>query len=160
MVRKPERENKFHWLIKLSDSETSLWTYQGNKKALTSLKDVTDEVIAIDRNDHHQLILKGYPNLVEKNFIYTTSKEQAVALVLKHRADYFMANKFILNWRLKLAKVNQNAITEAFELPKQGNELYIAASLDTSPKYLEEIKQAYAQLQANGEIKTIADKWF
>ncbi len=160
MVRKPEREKMFHWLIKLSNSKTSLWGNQSNQKKLTSLADITDEIIAVARNDHHQLMLKDYANLTDKNFIYTTSKEQAIALVSKHRAHYFMANDFILNWRMKLAKIDSNNIVEVFEFPQIENKLYIAASHNTSPRIRQKIKQAYSQLQVSGEIKAIADKWF
>jgi ABC-type amino acid transport substrate-binding protein len=125
-----------------------------------SLADITDEIIAVDRNDHHQLILKDYPNLTEKNIIYTTSKEQAIALVTKHRTQYFLANEFILNWRLKLMQLDTTAITEVFKFPRLENELYIVASQDTSPIIRKKIKQAYSQLQASGKIKVIADKWF
>jgi polar amino acid transport system substrate-binding protein len=160
MVRKPAREKMFHWLIKLSNSKTSLWSYKGNQKVLMSLADITDEIIAVDRNDHHQLILKDYPNLTEKNIIYTTSKEQAIALVAKHRAHYFMGNESILNWRFKLAQLDKNDIVEVFEFAQLENDLYIAASRDTAPRIRHKIKKAYSQLQVNGKIKTIADKWF
>lgn len=160
MVRKPEREKMFHWLIKLSDSKTSLWGYQNNQKTLTSLADITDEIIAVARNDHHQLILKTYANLTDKNFIYTSSKEQAIALVTKHRAQYFLANEFILNWRLKLAQLDKTELVEVFEFSQVNNELYIAASRDTSSRIRNKIKNAYAKLQVNGDIKAIADKWF
>jgi polar amino acid transport system substrate-binding protein len=159
IVRKPEREKMFHWLIKLSDSKTSLWGYKNNQKTLTSLADITDEIIAVARNDHHQLMLKNYANLTDKNFIYTSSKEQAIALVTKHRAQYFLANEFILNWRLKLAQLDKTELVEIFEFSQVKNELYIAASRDTSPRIRNKIKKAYAKLQVNGEIKTIADKW-
>ncbi|WP_085300100.1 substrate-binding periplasmic protein [Cognaticolwellia mytili] len=160
MVKKPEREKTFHWLIKLSDSKTSIWSYPSNQKKISSLADITDEIIAVTRNDHHQLILKNYANLTEKNFIYTSSKEQAIALVMKHRAQYFLGNDFILNWRLKLAHLEQDDIVEVFQLPQVANGLYIAASRETSPRIRNKIKKAYAKLQVNGEIKTIADKWF
>lgn len=160
MVRKPEREKMFHWLIKLSDSKSSLWSYKGNQKTLNSLAEITTEIIALNRNDHHQLMLQEYPNLTEKNFIYTSSKEQAFALVSKHRADYFLANDFILNWRLKLAKLNKDDFVELFEFSQQKNELYIAASLETSPRIRRKISRAYAELRANGKIKTLADIWF
>ena len=160
MVRKPAREKMFHWLIKLSDSKTSLWSYKGNEKTLTSITEITDEVIAVTRNVHHQLMLKSYTNLTEKNFIYTSSKEQAIALVSKHRAQYFLANEYILNWRLKLAKISAEDIVEVFEFPQLDNELYISASLNTSPRTRKKIQQAYKDLQVSGKIKTIADKWF
>lgn len=160
MVRKPEREKMFHWLIKLSDSQTSLWGYRNNPKVITSLAEITNEIIAINRHDHHQLTLKKYPNLTNKNFLFTKSKEQAIALVAKQRADYFMANDFILNWRLKFANIDKKNLVEVFQFTQQNNELYIAASHDTSLRIRNKIKHAYAQLQANGEIKSIADKWF
>jgi polar amino acid transport system substrate-binding protein len=160
MVRKPEREDLFHWLIKLSNSKTSLWSYKSNQKMITSLADITDEIIAVDRNDHHQLALQNHSNLTDKNVIYTTSKEQSIALVAKHRAQYFMANKFILNWRMKLAQLNRDDIVEVFEFPQSDNELYIVASHNTSVRIRKKIKQAYKKLRVNGEIKVIANKWF
>ena len=160
MVRKPEREKMFHWLIKLSKTKSSLWGYQSDQQPLTSLNEITDEIIAVSRNDHHQLMLKKYTNLTEKNFIYTRSKEQAIALVTKHRAQYFLGNELILNWRLKLAQLERTDIVKIFEFPQVENEIYIAASLETSPRIRNKIKKAYAKLQVNGEIKTIADKWF
>jgi len=160
MVRKPEREQEFHWLIKLSDSKTSLWSNKNNKSKLTSLDQISNEIIAISRHDHHQFILKNYPNITDKNIILTNSKEQAIALIIKNRAQYFFANEYILNWRLKLMSIAKNDITEVFELSNSVDELYIAASKNTSLRIRQKITTAYQELQAQGKIKAIADKWF
>ncbi len=160
MVRKAEREKEFHWLIKLSDSTASLWSYEGNNNVLNSINDITDEVIAVNRHDHHQLMLRNYANLTEKNFLFTDSKEQSIALVVKQRADYFLANNLILNWRLKSMAVSQYDLTKMLDFPQQKHELYIAASYDTSLRIRRKIQRAYDELRANGSIKTIADKWF
>lgn len=160
MVRNPIREKKFHWLINLGITQTSLWTFQDNNSSISSLTDVTDELIAVNRNDNHYLILKKHTNLTDKNFIFTDSKKQAIALVARNRAQYFLANKQLLSWRLKEMALPLNVVKEIKELKEQSHDLYIVSSINTSEEIRNKIKKSYATLKESGAINATQAKWF
>lgn len=159
-VRAPEREALFHWLIKLSSSQTSLWASSNNTTSIKSLNEITHEVIAVNKSDHHYLILKKQHNLTEKNFIFTDSKEQAISLILKQRADFILANTDLLKWRLKAMNLPENSLQKLSSIQQQNYGLYIAANKQISEQTRQKIKNAYTQLVREGSIEKITDKWF
>lgn len=160
MVKNTERQNKFHWLISLSKEYDNLWSHQDHETNIQSLSDITNELIAVNKQDHLQLILKRYPNITDKNLIITTSKQQTLNLVAKRRAQYFLANEKFLNWRLKENPTHKNIFKKVITLADYRNELFIASNIGMPEKIRQDIQRSYQEIKARGEVKSIAKKWF
>jgi polar amino acid transport system substrate-binding protein len=160
MVRKPERENMFHLLLKINSINSNVWASANTTKRLNSLSEITTQVIAVNRNDHQHLLLRHYPNIAENNLLITSNKEQAIALVAKNRADYFLANEQILAWRLKAIGMQKQNFKKVLALKENINDLYIVANTDTSPQIINKLHHAYAELVSTKQLEMIKQRWF
>lgn len=149
MVRTKEREDKFHWLIKVSElvrGFMSLKSHPGNQ--ITYLDDAKTKVIAVLRGSYsyHSLINLGFS---KKNIYEVASLEHGIELFLSAKVDLIYTDPNVLNNYLIKQQQNPQALISTHILPQTRRESYIAINIHTSNSILKKLKSAAYKLKKN-----------
>lgn len=150
MVRTKEREEKFHWLIKVSElvrGFMSLNKYPENQ--IRYIKDAKTKVIAVlrDSYSYHSLIDLGFSK--KDNIYEVASLKHGIALFLSGKVDLIYTDPNVLvNYFVKQNKEPEEFISVHI-LPQTRRESYIAANINTGNNIIEKLKLAAFKLQSN-----------
>jgi ABC-type amino acid transport substrate-binding protein len=154
MVRTKEREQKFHWLIKVSELVRGFMSLKKlPKNHIRYIKDAKKKVIAVlrDSYSYHSLVNLGFSK--EVNIFEVASLEQGIALFLSGKVDLIYTDPNVLVNHFAQQNQNADELVSIHILPQTRRESYIAANINTDNRMLEKLKLAAYKLQADADYQ-------
>lgn len=155
IARNKERETNFHWLFKLRALTYHFYSLAARPdlKALNLSALLRQTVVTVRHSYEANSLLKT--GFVEgKNLILTSTYKEAWQMLLMGRADYTYANELVQDTIFEPLNISPNLFSQSFDL-SDTSDLYIAASIGTSPSLLENLQHSLATMQQDGTVKKI-----
>lgn len=163
MGRTFEREDKFHWLGRITPVHYYLFSHQnrisknpaawaGLLRADVELSELRHlSVGVVNGNLFHSYLLKhNFSQLAVVN-----SGRQNIDKVYRGRIDLFAASSAGLHNLCKVKKMDCSQFKVVFRLDELSSGLYFAASKASGPGLIEALKESYLSILESGELKVI-----
>ena len=147
MVRTQEREDKFHWLVKVSELVRGFISLKSRpENYIRNIDDAKTKVIAVLRNSYgfDSLIKLGFEK--NKQLYEVTSIKDGITLFLSGKVDLFYTDLNVVKNHLASQNKNSDDIVSIHILPQTRRDSYIAANIDTNSKILANLKDAANEL--------------
>ncbi len=161
IARTPERENSFKWTEALY---TTNFVLIGLKSSLDiqieSIYDAKNYRIAALRDDvTHQLLVKhGF--IENKNmFIINNSRSMLKLLSSRNLIDLVLTDELSLKYRARYHNIDPKLFTAFLKLNKDPINFYLACSLSTDQKIVDNITNAFKKIKQTGEYDEIVSQW-
>lgn len=159
-ARFPARESLFVWVGQINSMQWSLYRSAEQNFHLDRFEDAKDYRIAAIKDDasHHFLLDQGF--VEDKNLYVLHAYDRLLQLLnLSNRyIDLVLLNRQLLEFRIadktELAKYVELMVVEDITLFQ-----YLACNLNTDKAIVSRLKQAFAELNARGELQAIREKW-
>ncbi|WP_088328372.1 transporter substrate-binding domain-containing protein [Lacimicrobium sp. SS2-24] len=145
MFRTPQRENKFHWITTVSEHQVAVLSLSDRDDLqFTELSDAKPYLFAVIRGAYSLEYLKSAGFSEEENLFVAATMNEQVNLLLKRKVDLLFTDPATVAYRLKELGLPPTRIRTVLALPELSQGLYLAASLQTSPEWVEKLT-AHAQ---------------
>jgi polar amino acid transport system substrate-binding protein len=160
LARIPQRESLFKWIGFIAETTSSLYALQNSLIVIDNLEEAKKYNIAVIRSDiaHHFLLTKGF---VENKNIYVTDNDAALLKLLdvaSRNVDLIVFDDYALQNRVNnLAETSK--YKSVFKLKGLTLNLYLACSLNTDQKIVDELIDTMKVLEKRGVFRKIRDKW-
>ena len=147
LVRTPEREDKFIWIGKVAQVTTELIALSESKlQPVEKLEDLRNLRIGVKRLDAISSFLnnKGFEygnELIE--IVYTMS---TMRMLEKGRIDSAPSNKQVIEFYCQNAGCDTSDFKTLYVVKELSEDFYLAASLGTDPKLIEQLSAEFAKL--------------
>jgi ABC-type amino acid transport substrate-binding protein len=154
MVRTEEREQSFHWLIKVSELVRGFMSLNNRpENHIRYIHDVNNKSIAVlrDSYSYHSLVSLDLSN--KSNIYQVASLEQGIALFLSGKVDLIYTDPNVLVNHFAQKNQNSDELVSVHILPQTRRESYIAANINTNRSMLEKLKLAANKLQADANYQ-------
>ncbi len=154
MVRTKEREQKFHWLIKVSELVRGFMSLKKHpENHISTITDAKKKVTAVIRDSYsyHSLINLGFSK--EVNIFEVASLELGIALFLTGKVDLIYTDPNVLVNHFAQKNQNADELVSVHILPTTRRESYIAANINTDSSMLEKLKLAADKLQSDANYQ-------
>ncbi|MDO6486120.1 transporter substrate-binding domain-containing protein [Colwellia sp. 6_MG-2023] len=159
MIRTPEREDNFYWIIKVSRPARVFISLESNiENHVETIEQAKEKLIAVILNsaEHKELIAAGFSE--KKNLYIVSSREQMVKLLANGRVDLLYTDPN--NARVQLEAINKPNLAIHYKKITMKNQRtsYIALNKGTDKAIAKRLQQAadkfvktpeYAYLLAN-----------
>lgn len=147
MVRTQAREDKFHWLIKVSELERGFVSLKSRpENRIETLSEARSKTIIVIRDSYgyHSLVNLGFS---EKTNLYVVSSlKHGIALFLSGKVDLIFTDPNVLIDFFAEQQQNAETLISVHVLPETRRESYIAANINTESGMLEKLKLAAGKL--------------
>lgn len=154
--RNPDRENRFHWLIKVTARRSVFWSKKGSTMKITSMEDamlVNSIGVLRGGNREKYLQLRGFTNLEP-----VTEEWQNLKKLLSGRVDLVFLSTIEAASIARRTGIPFSRIEPEFTV--YSNESYVVMSRNgTSSETVNKWKQAARQIKADGTFKKTGEKW-
>lgn len=160
IARTPDREQKFHWLAKLYQVDTYLAKLKSHKHLnVEQLDDALNYRLAIIRQDFtvDDLRQRGFSD--KKHLFTTSTRENLWRQLFRGRVDFVVTSTLIWHEQITELGYDPNKLELHYKIPGQGRDLYLAASLNTSPTIMTRLQKAFAVIKQDGRYQQILAKW-
>ena len=160
IVKTKEREKMFKWISVLIPYEASLFKLKVRSDIqLKSLEEAKKYRIGgiIDDVKAQFLESKGF---AKGNLFLVSRNEENVVLLFKKRIDLVAFDDLTAKDIVSKAGYDFSLVEEAFQLPFDGADLYMAFSLKTSDELVERCKKAFDSIVEDGTYQKIRKKYF
>jgi ABC-type amino acid transport substrate-binding protein len=152
MVRTAEREDKFHWLLKVSELVRGFISLKSHpENQIRFINDAKSKTIAVLRNSYsyHSLIKLGFDN--EKNIYEVSSVDDALVLFMSGKVDLIYTDPNVaINYFVEQGKTAEDIISVHI-LPQTRRNSYIAANLNTHSELLAKLKAGVHELKKSSK---------
>lgn len=160
IARTPDREQKFHWLAKLYHIDNYLAKLKSREHLnVEKLDDALNYKLAVIRQDFavEDLRQRGFSD--KKHLFTTSTRENLWIQLFRGRVDFVVTSTLI--WHEQIAELgyDPNKLELHYKIPGQGRDLYLAASLNTSPNVIARLQKAFAVIKQDGRYQQILAKW-
>ncbi len=156
IARTPERENLFHWVAIIITGKTFLFSLSDSRIQLDSLSQANQYNVGAVLNGIRSKYL--HVNGIESLDLVEDSNTNALKL-LKKRIDLWAEDELSAVYVLKRMGYNSKIILKkSFELDLKLDG-YLAFSLDSDPKMIEQFRNSLQKLKNNGEYDKIKNKY-
>lgn len=150
MIRSPERENEYVWIGKILSFKLALITLKTSDKPstkITHINDINSLRIGAMRDDytHHLLVQHGLKE--GQNFTLVSEFNQLLMLLYAGKIDTFIADYSLLRETATSLGYDSAQLVEAFILPEQEVEVYLAANKASDPVLIQTLKQSLSLIQ-------------
>ncbi len=142
MVRTAERENKFHWLLKVSELTRGFY-YLANSsvKPIQSLANAKQKNIAVTRDSysHHSLIELGFD---EKKLYLVANEEAAFKLFINNKVELFYSDPDAIKYYVDQNYSTKQPAIIGVVFPRTKRYSYIAANINTDHQLITSLKKS------------------
>jgi polar amino acid transport system substrate-binding protein len=143
IARTPEREKLFHWITPISSFNVYLWKLSKNKQMkIKTLDDAKRYTIGGVLNDVKANYLLKMGFIVDKNLEYASNDELNLRKFYAGRIDIMIADEVDFLTRSKRHGFDSSSATRLIKIDGISNQLYLAASLKTSPEIVLDLIKA------------------
>lgn len=151
IVRESFREDLFIWVAELGRTFGTFYTSkdQVDTVKLSSMDDVYNYVIAVQRNGITTELLQRRGFAFQQNLLDVTGWDQALNLVAKGRANLVVSSDEIIAYYLKQMNLPSDTFVPLMDYDDGDNAReYFACHLKTEPELISRLKQAFQQRNA------------
>ena len=152
MIRNPEREHKFHWILPVSQVlQTFIGKSNHTTKEQYSLKRIKKYLTVVIRNTlaHHTLLKNGF---VEGENLYVVSKlDTALQLFFDNKVQFIFIEPNVVRKQLPRYQLTNSDIVLGPIFGKAIKKSYIAINKEASPHIVKKLKEAAISLKNNAE---------
>ncbi len=151
------RATMFHWIGCITNEQFFFWGLKNNYR---------DNHYNTEQLKHHKIAVSRYSNTEQyvidnqfSNISRLIQEEQNIQMLFSNRVDLIVATDLTIKHRTKRLGLDYQALVKVHNANELNNQLCIALSLDSDPKWIQRLKNAFLQLEANGTIEAIRQKW-
>lgn len=160
LVRIPQRENDFHWIGKISSSTTSFYSLSGRDIKIEKLDQAQQYVTAVMEDDvaHHFLTSNGF---IENESLYVLNNYDALLKLLEmpnRNIDFVILNDDLLAYRLEDSK-DALQYQNVYQIRELTMDFYLGCSLNTPDESIKHLTNSMAELEKNGTLTNIRERW-
>lgn len=159
MIRTPEREQYFHWLIKVSDlSRVFISLAVKPENYVSSEEQAKNKLIAVIRHtaEHNELIKKGFSD--QKNLYIVSSPADMITLFIKGKVDLLYADpEVVLDYIKQHSNINIAIKYQDITAKHQRNS-YIATNKNINKDVLNRLRNAASTFQKTPEYLELLAK--
>ena len=159
MIRTPEREHQFHWLIKVSQTARVFISLKNQpENAISNFKQAKSKLIAVIRNTsaHKELLARGFS--VKENLYLVSDVKQMVNLFVNGRVDLLFTDpNLILDHLVEYPKQDVEIFFHEITYENQRHS-YIAANKNTDKKILARLRAAATKFQQTPHYRYLLAK--
>jgi len=159
MIRTPEREHQFHWLIKVSQTARVFISLKNKPENLVSnFQQAKSKLIAVIRNTsaHKELVARGFS--AQENLYLVPGDKQMISLFVNGRVDLLYTDpNLVLDY---LAEHPEQDVEISFNkiAPENQRHSYIAANKSTDNKILARLRVAAVKFQQTPHYRYLLAK--
>ena len=155
IARSPQREKQFKWIGKIQNVRYDFYSTQPeNEGALLTPKRLHDLNIIAVRGSVEAELLEQIGFEPNKNLYYSSNYNNAFKMVLKNRVDAIYANQFAKAGIQKSFNLSDSELVPVYTL-NQSFEVYLAANKDSSPEFIETLKNEYKKMENEGLVNRL-----
>jgi len=143
MIRTPEREADFHWIIKVSQAVRVFISLKNeSENYVSTIEQAKNKLIGVvlDTAAHKELKLAGFSE--KKNLYIISSEVEMVRLLANNRIDLVYSDPNNIKKNLQIIGKGNIAIRHKEIVLKNQRESYIALNINTDEKIVNQLKQA------------------
>ena len=155
--RTPERENRFQWVGPVSTSKAYFYTLASaglNIQTMEQAKQLTSIATPKGWFTHDYLINNNFQNIVATANTSTEAFDQLV----KGEVQALLMTELDLKWLAETKDMPMSNLTKHYEVLNYKD--YIAFSLTTPLKTVQQWQKNLDDLKTDGTFKTLWEKWF
>jgi ABC-type amino acid transport substrate-binding protein len=152
MIRTPERENDFHWLIKVSQTARVFISLESKpQNYIDDIEQAKNKLIAVvlDSAGYKELIASGFSE--NKNIYVVSNNTQMINLLVNGRVDLVYADPNNVKSHLKVMNKSEVAIRFKKVAPQNQRNSYIALNLSTNSEIVNQLQQSAKQFEKTSE---------
>ena len=166
LMRINERENDFTWVCPLFNAELSLFKLAKNKNiVVNNLSDAKNYTIGVLKGAamHRFLLSNGFEDNRQLQIFYANRK--SIELLFRGRIDLVADNPLVVSYEVKqLARSGIKDITFSTDqlqelVPLTRKKAYLAFGKDSSPQFVDRLRKAWTELEADGTSARISAKY-
>jgi len=161
MIRSPEREANYIWVIKLLSLKPQLVKLRTNTEVqVVTIDDVSYYKVGAIRGDYGEEFLRSIGLSEKKENLYLAVKyDNMWKMLFNHRLDMVFANPLTAKQESLKAGLPANSLQAVMDIQGIQSDLYLGANLETDPQLVNKIRQAYKKLLADGTLPRIKTYW-
>ncbi len=159
LIRTPEREQKFHWLIKVSNvARVFISLAEKPENLVLNVEQAKNKLIAVIRHtaEHKELIKQGFSD--KKNLYLVSNPAQMITLFIKERVDLLYADPDVVLDYIKQHSNIKIAIKYQDITAKNQRDSYIAANKNIHKDVLNRLHIAVSQFKKTPEYLKLLTK--
>jgi len=160
IARTPARELLFQWVGVITTTNTHFIGLKENKYIkINSLEDAKEYQIAAIRDDFTHSFLLNAGFVEHKNLYVVNNTHTLLKLLIKNDfIDLVIADGETVEYRAKSIDIPQDKFKKYFQLNEKPLDFYLACSLKTDKKIIEQLSIALKTIKRNGEYNKIGSK--
>jgi len=160
IFRSEDREKNFQWIGKIYSIDSYLVALKSRHDInIANLNDAKAYTVGSIRNDLAETYLKNKGFIENKNLYLNSAYPVLWKMLYNHRTDLAFTNSLVWQYEIKKSGLNPDKIKFIYKIPDITSDLYIAASLATSPEITQKLRQALQQVKADGRYQKLITKW-
>ena len=150
LARTPERESRFIWIGKLSQTQQFLWRLPASPSSGNLQQIISCCSICTVRKDVSEEALRDQDKTQRLQLVLTGSHHDCLRMLRGGSVQYLAASPYRIKSTLQQAGLPAGLLQRDVAIAPP-RELYLAANLETPPATLRKLQQAMQQLQDSGE---------
>ncbi|NVK24235.1 MAG: ABC transporter substrate-binding protein [Gammaproteobacteria bacterium] len=157
IAQTPERKDKFHWVGQASEEPLYLWSLASHSYTKSSnISDYKHYRIASLRGSNVATYLRNndFSFLVELN-----SEQNILPMLQLNRVDFVSGSYQLVKHRADMANIPMEQLTPVVTIPEVTMSPSIALSINSDPKLVQRMKNAFNKLERSGKLQVIRNKW-
>jgi polar amino acid transport system substrate-binding protein len=160
MVRTPDRESLFHWIGRVSTTESYLFKRADREDIqIGRLEDARQYLIGTWREDVREQYLLSQGFVRQKQLDSSGTPIQNIQKLMLRRIDLVADSELSFYFQLNQLNYDPKLVTEAFKLEDISLPYYIALSKQTSPDLAHAFQLALERIKRKGIFDSIHQKY-
>ena len=160
MLRSESRENDFIWVGKLFALESYLMALKNHKIFnINSIEDAKQYSVGSIRQDLAASYLREHGFIKNENLYLSSDYTTLWQLVFKKRTDLAFTNSILWKYEIEELGLDPTQVEIVYKAPAIASNLYLAASIGTDEKVINQLRKALKEIKANGQYQQILQKW-
>lgn len=154
LARTPERENRFIWIGKLSQTQQFLWRLPAHQSSSNLQQIITCCSICTVRKDVSEEALREQDKTQRLQLVLTGSHHDCLRMLRGGSVQFMAGSPYRIKATLLQASLPASLLQRDVAIAPP-RELYLAANLDTPTGTIRKLQQAMQQLQDSGESERL-----
>ncbi len=160
MLRGKDREDKFIWIGKLFAIDSYLVALKGSGTFnINSIEDAKKYSVGSIRKDLAESYLRKNGFTEDDNLYLNSNYNVLWQMLYSGRTDLAFTNSILWKYEIEDSQLDPEQIEIIYQIPDIAADLYIAASIGTDKKVIEQFKSILKEIKSNGQYQQIMQKW-
>ncbi|MCW8831735.1 MAG: transporter substrate-binding domain-containing protein [Colwellia sp.] len=160
MLRGEDREDKFIWIGKLFAINSYLVSLKGNQDfQIDKIDDAKQYSVGSIRQDLAETYLRKHGFTEGKNLYLSSNYKVLWQMLFSGRTELAFTNNILWKYEIEDTQLDPSQIAINYQIPDIASDLYLAASLGTDEKIINQLRKALAEIKSDGHYQQILQKW-